>query len=385
MGASQRESVDPHDAGSRIRRIAVHPLRVVLPKAQRTSQGDYPVIEILVVEVETDSGVKGIGEALARRGVRGYAALVEDALVPRLIGQDARDRRRLWRTMRSALTGRPGGQLVEALSALDIAFWDIAGKLAGEPVFRLLGGMGRTRVNAYASSINWLDDATVEAEVAHVLALGFREIKVKLGHPLRAALDRAALVRRLAPDVVLGVDANWAYDVDEAITIGRGLADLGYDFFEEPIVPHDRDGYRRLSQHLPLRIAAGESDYVASEALVALQDRSIGMIQPDVTRSGGITETWRITELAAAHHVAYAPHVGWSGAICVAASLHLAAAAETFRTFECMVYSNPLREALCAPLVGCSTQLVDGQLVVPQTPGLGVTLDRDVLEAHRLV
>jgi galactonate dehydratase len=108
------------------------------------------------------------------------------------------------------------------------------------------------------------------------------------------------------------------------------------------------------------------------------------MIQPDVTRSGGITETWRITELAAAHHVAYAPHVGWSGAICVAASLHLAAAAETFRSFECMVYDNPLRDDLCVPRVGSAHQLVGGELEVPQAPGLGIELDRAVLDAHRI-
>ena len=310
--------------------------------------------------------------------------MVDDVLTPRLLGQDARDRRRLWRAMRGALTGRPGGQLVEAISALDIAFWDIAGKLAGEPMHRLLGGMGRRSVRAYASSINWLDDATVEAEVASAVAQGFREIKVKLGKPVKDAVARAALVRRLAPDLLLGVDANWAYDVDEAMFIGRALADLGYDFFEEPIVPQDRAGYRRLSQHLPIRLAAGESDYVAAEALISLEDRSIGMIQPDVTRSGGITETWRITELAAAHHVAYAPHVGWSGAICVAASLHLAAAAETFRTFECMVYDNPLRDDLCVPRVGSAGQLVDGELPVPQGPGLGIELDRAVLDAHRI-
>jgi galactonate dehydratase len=375
----------PHnDNAGIIRRIATHPLRVVLPKAQRTSQGDFPAVEILVVEVETESGVIGIGEGLARRGSRGYAALVDDALTPRLIGQDARDRRKLWRTMRGALTGRPGGQLVEAITALDIAFWDIAGKIAGEPVHRLLGGMGRRRVGAYASSINWLDDATAEAEVASALAQGFREIKVKLGKPVKDAIARAALIRRLAPDVLLGVDANWAYDVDEAISVGRALVDLGYDFFEEPIVPHDRAGYRRLAQHLPIRIAAGESDYVAAEALISLEDRSIGMIQPDVTRSGGITETWRITELAAAHHVAYAPHVGWSGAICVAASLHLAAAAETFRSFECMVYDNPLRDDLCVPRVGSAHQLVGGELEVPQAPGLGIELDRAVLDAHRI-
>lgn len=362
--------------------VDVYPVRVQLPKAQKTSQSVWDSLEMIVVEVHTRSGLTGVGEGLARAGAAGYARFIEDALVPHLIGEDARDCRRLWKKMRSALTGRPGGQIVESIAALDIALWDIAGKAAGVPVYRLLGGMGRQRLRAYASSINWYDDATVEQEVSRVRELGFSEIKVKVGRDVRAAADRARFVRRLAPDALLSVDANWAFDLDEAMQLGRVLADLDYDFFEEPIVPHDRDGYRRLAQNLPIRIAAGESDYVAADALVSLSDRSIGMIQPDVTRSGGITETWRIAEMAAAHNVAYAPHIGWSGGICVAASLHLAAAAESFRTFECMVFDNPLRTALCTPLVGDSSQLAEGQLAVPDGPGLGVTLDRSVLEAH---
>jgi len=357
----------------------------VLPKVQRTSQGDYPSVEILVVEVLTRDGLVGFGEGLARRGAKGYAALVDEVLAPRLVGRDAWDRRALWRAMRGGLSGRPGGQLVEAIAAVDIALWDLAGKAMGQPIHRLLGGMGRSEVAAYASSINWLDDAAVEAEVAAALAHGFREIKVKLGHPVEDALARAGLVRRLAGDgVALYVDANWAYDVDDALRVGRALCDLGYLFFEEPIAPNDRAGYARLAQALPIRLAAGESDYVAGEALDLLQDRSIGLIQPDVSRSGGITETWRIAELAASFHTAYAPHVGWSGAICAAASLQLAAAAETFRTFECMVYDNPLRDALARPTVGERGQLVDGRLAVPTGPGLGVEIDRDLLAAHRV-
>jgi D-galactarolactone cycloisomerase len=162
------------------------------------------------------------------------------------------------------------------------------------------------------------------------------------------------------------------------------LAVLGYGFFEEPIAPQDRVGYRRLARHLPIRLAAGESDFVASDALASLQDRSLGLIQPDVTRSGGISETWRICELAAAFNTPYAPHVGWSGAICVAASLQLAAAAETFRTFECMVYQNPLRDAFAQPIVGEGSRLVEGKLTVPQGPGLGIEIDRDALARFRI-
>jgi galactonate dehydratase len=287
--------------------------------------------------------------------------------------------------MRAALSGRPGGQFVETIAAVDIALWDLAGKAAGQPVHRLLGGMGRTTVDAYASSINWADDATVEAELAAALTAGFGTIKIKLGQPVGAAIARAALARRIVGQGIdLFVDANWAYDVDEAIVVGRHLADLGYTLFEEPIRPDDRAGYRRLAQMLPIRLGAGESDYVAGEALGLLADRSIGLIQPDVTRAGGITETWRIAELAAAHHTGYAPHVGWSGALCVAASLHLAAAAEAFRVFECMVYANPLREALGVPGFGEAGMLRNGQLAVPGGPGLGVAIDRAVLDAHRI-
>ena len=368
-----------------IERIILHPLRAVLRKAQRTSQGDFPAIEILVAEVHGSNGFVGWGEGLCRRGVKGYAILAEDILVPPLLKQDARDRRRLWKTMRSTLTGRPGGQLVEAIAAIDIALWDLVGKSCNQSIAALLGGMGRTRVPAYASSINWLDDATAEAEIAAALKAGFREIKVKTGLPVKAAIDRAKLARRVAgDDVALYVDANWIYDVDEAMQVGRALADLGYAFFEEPIVPHDRAGYAKLARHLPIRLAAGESDYVASDALNLLTDRSIGLIQPDVARSGGVTETWRIAELAASFHTAYAPHVGWSGGICVAASLQLAAAAETTRTFECMVYENPLRDAIAKAPVGEASGLIDGQLVVPQGPGLGIEIDRDVLERHRV-
>jgi galactonate dehydratase len=385
MAAAHAPPADDTDRPLLIRRVATHPLRATLAKVQRTSQGDYPAIEIVVVEVETEDGLTGWGEALARRGARGYAALIEEALAPQIVGQDARNRRALWRAMRRVLTGQPGGQIVEAMAGVDIALWDIAGKAVGQPIHRLLGGMGRARVPAYASSINWLDDATAEQEMQAVLAAGFREIKVKLGTPVAAAIARARLIRRLAGDgIALYVDANCCYDVDDAFRVGRALADLGYDFFEEPIPAYDHAGYARLAGQLPIRLAAGEADFVASDALHLLRQRSIGLIQPDVARAGGITETWRIAELAASFNTAYAPHVGWSGALCVAASLQLAAAAETTRTVECMVYANPLRDALCAPTVGEMKQLHDGHLAVPTAPGLGVTVNRDVLDAHRL-
>jgi galactonate dehydratase len=371
--------------GGPIARVAAHPLRAVLPVVQKTSQGDWQSIEIVIVEIETAEGIVGVGECLARRGAVAYARLIEEVLAPLIVGESALDRRRHWQRMRAVLTGRPGGMLIEAIAGIDIALWDIAGKAAGLPVSKLLGGIGRTAIQAYASSINWLDDATVEREVGRALAAGFNQIKVKIGMPVAAAIERARFVRRLAGDAIgLSVDANWAYDVDDAIRVGRVLADLDYIWFEEPIRPEDRHGYRILREKLPIRLAAGESDFCAADALELIGDRSVGLVQPDVARSGGISETWRIAELAHSHNVAYAPHVGWSGAVCVAASLQLAAAAENCVTFECMVFANPLRETLLKDPVGDPATMVDGRLPIPDRPGLGIVLDPAALAAYRI-
>jgi len=368
-----------------IRQVEAHPLRAVLPTAQRTSQGDWPALELIVIEIHTESGLTGLGECLARRGADGYARFIRSALAPKLIGRSAHDRRALWNAMRGTLTGRTGGMLVECIAGLDIACWDLAGKAAGQPVWRLLGGAGRERVDAYASSINWAGQARMEAEVEAALARGFRQIKLKIGHPVSEAI---AWVRRaramVGPDILLGVDANWAYDTADALRVGRALADADYGWFEEPLRPDDHAGYRRLAAHLPLRLAAGESDFVARQSAALVVDHTLGLVQPDVARSGGITETWRIAEHAALHDVAYAPHIGWSGAICAAASLHLAAAAESFMTYECMVFDNPLRQELTDVAAGDVTRLEDGRLTVPQQPGLGVALRPGALDRFRI-
>jgi L-alanine-DL-glutamate epimerase-like enolase superfamily enzyme len=369
-----------------IRKVVAHPLRASLPTVQVTSQGDWPTLEIAVVEIHTDSGLTGIGEVLGRRGAVGYAAFINDALAPKLIGRSAHDRRALWSAMRMTLTGRLGGMLVECIAGVDIALWDLAGQAAGQPIWRLLGGAGRRSIDAYASSINWADDARVEAEVASARAKGFRQIKVKIGRPLPRAMARVKQVRRLVGDeVLLGVDTNWAYDADDALALGKAMCDQGYWFFEEPLPPGDHAGYRRLAQHLPIRLAAGESDFTASDSADLVRDHVLGLIQPDVARSGGITETWRIADHAAIHGVRYAPHVGWSGGICSAASVHLAAAAENFLTFECMVFDNPLRQALTVPVSGDVGGLrADGTLAVPDAPGLGVALAPGALERFRI-
>lgn len=369
---------------TRITSVKAHPLRVSLPTKQRTAQGDWAVIEIVIVEIETAGGLIGFGECLARRGSPAYAQFIESVLAPLLVGQDMLDRRRLWRHMRSVLTGRTGGMLIEAIAGVDIALWDLAGKAAGMSVAKLLGGMGRSEIPAYASSINWVDDTAVEEEVARAVSAGFKSIKVKVGRPVNAAKERIRFVRKLVGDGIdLSVDANWAYDVSDALAVGHVLVDCGYAWFEEPIKPEDRRGYRLLREQLSIRLAAGESDFSAVDAMGLIEDRSVGLIQPDVARSGGISEAWRIAELAHTFGIAYAPHVGWSGALCAAASLQLAGAAENCLTYECMVFDNPLREDMLVKPIGAASTLVNGCMPIPQGPGLGIEVDRAFLVEHR--
>jgi galactonate dehydratase len=368
-----------------IQRVKAIPLTARMPDGTRTSQGDFGAVSMVLVQVETADGVVGYGECLGRFGPLAYAQFIQDVLAPKLIGQSAFDIRRLWKLMRASLSGRAGGMMLECMAGIDIALWDVVGKGTGQPVHRLLGGMGRDLVDCYASSLNWAPIDAMIQQAHAVTAMGFKTIKVKLGQPVGRAIEAAAAVRQaVGPHMVLGVDANWAYSLDDAVKVGAALDRLNYWFFEEPIVPEDVAGYGLLRQKLPIMLAGGESDFTVAHARELIEQRAVGLIQPDVARSGGISETRDIATLAHAFHVGYAPHVGWSGAICVAASLQLAAAMPAFVTFECMCIGNPLRDELTLTPIGSPSQLVNGQMPVPKLPGLGVEINWDAVERYRV-
>ncbi len=368
-----------------IGRVEAIPLTASMQEGTRTSQGVYGDVSMVLVRIETAEGIVGWGECLGRFGPRAYASFINEVLAPRLVGDSAFDIRRHWQSLRMALSGRAGGMLIEALAGVDIALWDVLGRALGQPIHRLLGGIGRRRVDCYASSVNWADAKVMQEQARAVVAMGFTRIKVKLGRPVHDAIECATAVREaVGPGILLGVDANWAYSVDEAVRVGLALHALGYDFFEEPIAPEDVAGYTHLRRALPIMLAAGESDYTVAHATELIRERLVGLIQPDVARAGGISETRDIATLAQAFHVGYAPHVGWSGAVCVAASLQLAAAMPAFVMFECMFIGNPLRDDLATTPIGAAHTLVEGQLVVPDGPGLGIEIDLDAVERLRV-
>ena len=370
-------------ADIRISDVIAHPLTQTLPQPTVTSWGKYTEVSICLVEVRTDAGITGVGEALARFSPKAYSELIETSLKPRLVGQNPTDITAHWRTMRRALSGRAGGMLFEAISGVDIALWDILGKVANMPIHRLLGGMGRTEVPCYAASVNWGDDDFMEREIDHYLEKGFPRIKVKIANPVKDACRRIERLRKRAGnDVDLCVDANWAYTLEEAVEVGRALTDNRYFWFEEPLRPEDEAGYEELHRRCATPLAAGESNYTLDQAMRLVANRTLSYLQPDVARSGGITETRRMAEFAAAHDVGYAPHIGMSGIICETASVHLAAAMPNVKAMECETDTSPFKTWITGAAPGADRQK-NGMLPVPTGAGLGIEVDWDAVKRLR--
>jgi galactonate dehydratase len=368
----------------RITDVIAHPLSQTLPTPTITSWGVYSQVSMVLIEVRTDAGIVGIGEVLARFSPKAYVELIETSLKPRLIGQDARNIAALWHSMRRALSGRSGGMLIEAIAGIDIALWDILGKAAGLPIAKLLGGMGRERIDVYAAAVNWVEDEQADRELERYIGEGFSRIKVKMANPVKDACRRIERLRqRAGDDVGLCVDANWAYNLDQAVEVGRALSANGYFWFEEPLAPENEQGYAQLRKRCDVPLAAGESNFTTDQAQRLVASRTLSILQPDVARAGGITETRRMADYAAHHDVGYAPHIGMSGIICETASVHLSAALPNFQVMECECDLSPFKRDLADLAPGCIRQQ-NGTLDVPTGPGLGIEINWDAVSRLRI-
>ncbi len=347
----------------------------------------------LVILVSTDEGITGIGEVDSAPDV--VAALVRQpashavaqSLRGTLIGRDPLDVEGLWDAMYRGLiyVGRRG-IAIHAISGIDIALWDIKGKALGKPVSELLGTVRRDRVRAYASLL--MPD-TVEETSERVTGLreqGFTAIKLGWG-PLGedAAHDvllAAAAKEAAGPDVDVLIDAGLGYgdDARTAIGVARELEALGIGWLEEPFLPDAYEAYAELADEVDIPIAAGEQDVTRWGFRELIERGHVDVVQPDVTRCGGITETLRIAELADERGVATVPHA-WKSGIIKAASLHVNAVLPEARYQEYCVAETPINTTLTVQRLPLEA---DGCVAVPTAPGLGVELDEDVLASLRV-
>lgn len=344
--------------------------------------GGWDSRQALLVRVETDTGLVGWGESFAFPSVG--SAIVRDVLRPMLIGQDPLQGEPLWDRLYFGLGyGGVKGAMVEALSGVDIALWDLKGKFLGKSVSQLLAEdldvpaqRIRHRVDCYATGLYYEPLADLLSEARAYLDEGFRALKMKIGLGEDEDLRRVRTLREaIGADVNFKVDANCAYTLAAAREMERRLRPFDIDWFEEPLRVEDLVGYEALKQEREVRIASGEGEYCrwGFDALMPLVD----VAQPDVARCGGLTEMVRIVRRAAELGCPIAPHA-WTGAVCLAASLHVAAVAPTFEIFEYDRTPSPLRDALTREPFHYS----DSTLSVPQGPGLGIDLDVDVLLRH---
>ncbi|TVR91953.1 MAG: mandelate racemase/muconate lactonizing enzyme family protein [Trueperaceae bacterium] len=371
----------------KVTRVTAIPLVAPLDKPWSTGVATFTAFYTTLVRVETDDGVIGHGECLARYAPRAWADLVNEVLAPVVVGSDPFDVEHTWdRMYRSfgSFSGHSRGLVLEAISGIDIALWDVMGQASGQPVARLLGGTPRD-VAAYASSVT-VD--TIDAMVAEARSFvdgGFTSMKIKIGRDVPTERGVLTAIREaVGPDVELYVDSNGAYEFPEAIRIADMLEEVDVRWFEEPVRTEYRGSYAKLRAVTKIPLAAGEGEFTRWGMHELLQTGAIDIVQPDICRSGGITETRKMAMLATLYHARYAPHVGGSGALCAAASVHLAAAMPNFYTYECSVPANPLRDDLVLEPVGHGDSVRNGVIPVPDRPGLGIEIDEKVVERYRV-
>ena len=332
-------------------------------------------LDTLLVRVVTDQGLDGWGEGFGHACCPATRTVVDTQLAPAVIGEDARDIRGLMTRLaqRLHLFGRNGPH-VYALSALDVALWDIAGKASNVPLWRLLGGAPIGALPAYASLLRYSAPAEVAKACARALDQGYRAIKLhEIDVPQVAAARDAA-----GPDVSIMLDTNCPWSVDQAITMARRLQPYGLAWLEEPLwPPEDHAGLARIRREGGVPIAAGENAASLLDVQAILNVDAVDIIQPSVAKIGGITEVMKIAAVAEAIGIRLVPHCAYFGPGFLA-SLHLAAAVAPSAPFERLfvnLEASPYHDLVEAR---------GGRVTVPDAPGLGRDPDLDILSRYAL-
>ncbi len=341
--------------------------------------------EAVIVRLATDSGLVGWGEIHAPIAGEVSQSVVENLLRSVVYDRDPFDIQPIWENMYSTMRmrGHASGFLLEAMSGIDMALWDIAGKALKVPISKLLGGTLRDRIPVYASSLSRPQLAAGEAGLQKLIDAaqelvnwGYRALKIKLGIDLDQDCEALFALRRALGDAIaIAVDVNGAYDLALARRAGRMMEAFDVWWLEEPLMPENLRDYARLTAYLDLPVAGGECWYNRWQFNDFLAANAVDLVQPDVGRAGGISECRRISTLADTYGIPFAPHVSTGTAIYMAASLQWAAAGTNLMTCEW-----PLDET------GASDRILDepfrfsdGYVYLSDEPGLGIRVNEAAL------
>jgi L-alanine-DL-glutamate epimerase-like enolase superfamily enzyme len=384
----------------RIKSVRAWWVRIPIEAARqhRSDFGQVRTFDAAILRIETEDGLVGWGEGKNAAGSAGtYGALVHmlnHEIAPILVGRNAGDIGPIWDLLyngsRAESAAREGhampqiarrGMAVAAISAVDIALWDILGKHLGQPVWQLLGGRKADRLPAYASG-GWApEDKIGEQLQSYIDTGGFGAVKMRVGamdgSPHRSAARVRAARKALGPEVDLMVDAHGTYTVAEARRFVALVADCDLAWFEEPVIADDKAGMAEVRASGAVPIAAGESEATRWDFRDLALMKAADIFQPDPAFCGGISEAMRIGTLASAFNLRFAPHL-WAGAPCFFSGLHLCAASPASFTIEFSLGANPMIHDLVEEEVVAR----DGMIAIPEKPGLGFTVSESFLEAH---
>lgn len=341
----------------------------------RTSIHRIESVGCVLVWLDTDEGLTGEGYCFSLSAVRldVLQAMVE-SLAPHFIGRDPHDIEAIWQDMWRELNffGHKGISIIGA-TPLDTACWDIVGKAAGQPLFRLFGAC-RDGIKAYASGGLWLSLSVDElvAQARSFVDQGFRAMKARLGKPsIEEDVERIAAIRAaIGPDIDLMTDANQGLTVDHAIRLGRRLEELDLVWFEEPVPYWDLDGHAAIAAALDTPVASGETEYMRHGMREMIDRKAADILMPDLQRMGGLTEFRKVAALAEAHRIPISPHIFSEQSLAICGSAPNAIYLEHMPWF--------------APLYREKMALEDGIVAMPEAPGIGFSFDMDAVDNHRI-
>ncbi|HKQ25397.1 MAG TPA: mandelate racemase/muconate lactonizing enzyme family protein [Burkholderiales bacterium] len=342
--------------------------------------------DAVIVKVDTEDGVTGWGEAHHGRCPGAVAHLVNTTLRQLVLGQDANDTTGVWKKVydkQLASHGMGAGACL-ALSGIDMALWDIRGKALKIPLYKLLGGRARP-IPAYAGGVSLgyqEPNSLVEEARPHVQA-GYNAVKLRIGDTVERDVARITAVRAaFGDDFAILTDANTGYDVDDVRAVMPALDEHDVGWLEEPFPAHDYLSYRTAARFGRTPLAAGENHYTRFEFNRVIEDGAITILQPDLSKCGGITEILRIAALASSWKLPIHPHTSMTG-INMAATIHFLAAIENGGYFEADISKNNLfRDKLVSTPYRIDK---NGNVVPLEAPGIGVEVDEGFLKAHPVI
>jgi D-galactarolactone cycloisomerase len=330
-----------------------------------------------LVQIETDEGITGIGSCSGNGEL--IEVIIDKVLTPLLVSMDPTEIDAIWdkayfRGGHKEFGTRGVG--VVAMSGIDIALWDILGKVRGVPLFQVLGGKCREKVPVYATALYPEEPSKVAKRARGFAEQGFHGVKIKVGFDLDQDIRIVRAVRQeLGKDFSIMTDANQGYTLEVALEAADAFADCGAYWLEEPLFVEDIEGHAILRERGEMPIAVGENLHMRYGFENFIARGAVDFIQPDVARAGGVTEIRAISAMAAKHRVPVSFHT-WGDAVALAASVHLAAALQECIVMELDYTYNPLRGALLREPI----KVENGYLIPPEKPGLGVELDQQALQ-----